>query len=138
MAYSHPIIGPLYQTESWLYAMNMDAHPTLKRLLEAFIFTALAGGVGYAVTTWLAPDDVSAGVVAAIVAAIAGIASVAPNGLLHDKRDPDSDPWRPPEPRSLELLDDDAGDFNPATGLPMMGGMGGLDAGGNTNGSSED
>ena len=97
MAYSHPIIGPLYQTESWLYAMNMDAHPTLKRLLEAFIFAALAGGVGYAVTSWLAPEYVSAGIVAAIVAAIAGIASIVPNSLLPDMRDPDSDPWRPPK-----------------------------------------
>jgi hypothetical protein len=60
----------------------MGNHPTLKRLLEAAILSALAGGIAYGLTVWLAPPSVSALLVAIIVVAITALAVLAPAAVL--------------------------------------------------------
>ena len=70
------------QSRSWAYARGMGIHPTLKRLLEAAILSALAGGTAYGLTAWLAPPSVSAFLVAMIVAAITALAVLGPTTVL--------------------------------------------------------
>lgn len=60
----------------------MGIHPTLKGLLEAAILSALAGGIAYGLTVWLAPPSVSAFLVPIIVAAITALAVLAPGAVL--------------------------------------------------------
>ena len=52
------------------------------RLLKAILLSALAGGLAYGVTVWLAPDSGSALFVAFIVAAITALGVLAPHTLL--------------------------------------------------------
>lgn len=97
MAYTHLAIGPLCQAESWLYAADMDVLPVLKRLLEVITLSALAGGIAYGVTAWLAPSSVSAALVAMIVAAITALAIAAPTAVLSAVGRSKESPSSPPE-----------------------------------------
>ena len=60
----------------------MGIYPILKRLLEAAILSALAGGTAYGLTVWLAPPSVSAFLVAMIVAVITGLAVAMPVTMI--------------------------------------------------------
>ena len=75
----------------------MGIHPTLKRLLEAAILSALAGGTAYGLTVWLAPPSVSAFLVAIIVAAITALAFATPSAALSAFGRSKESPWSPPE-----------------------------------------
>ena len=55
----------------------------LRRLIEALLLSALAGGIAYGVTVWLAPDGESALWVALIVAAITAFGVLAPRQVLN-------------------------------------------------------
>ncbi|ANO50036.1 hypothetical protein BA177_01290 [Woeseia oceani] len=52
------------------------------RLLTAIVLSALAGGLAYGVTVWLAPDSKSALLAVFIVAAITALGVLAPHTLL--------------------------------------------------------
>ncbi|WP_197493260.1 hypothetical protein [Woeseia oceani] len=60
----------------------VNAHPTIVRLLTAIVLSALAGGLAYGVTVWLAPDSKSALLAVFIVAAITALGVLAPHTLL--------------------------------------------------------
>jgi hypothetical protein len=75
----------------------MGIHPTLKRLLEAAILSAVAGGIAYGLTVWLAPPSVSAFLVAIIVAAITALAFATPSAVLSAFGRNKESPWSPPE-----------------------------------------
>ena len=80
------------------YATEMAAHRTLRRLLEALLLTALAGGITYALTAWLAPETVSPGIVAAVIMVVVCVASVAELlGLDAPPSPPKDSPWQVPE-----------------------------------------
>ncbi|MDA0821861.1 MAG: hypothetical protein O3C28_05490 [Proteobacteria bacterium] len=75
----------------------MGIYPTLRRLLEAAILSALAGGTAYGLTVWLAPPSVSAFLVAIIVAAITALAFATPSAALGAFGRSKESPWSPPE-----------------------------------------
>lgn len=75
----------------------MDVPPVLKRLLEVILLSALAGGIAYGMTAWLAPSSVSAALVAMIVAAITALAIVAPTAVLSAVGRSKESPSSPPE-----------------------------------------
>jgi hypothetical protein len=60
----------------------MGIHPILKRLLEAAILSAVAGGTAFGLTVWLAPPSVSAFLVAVIVAVITALAVAVPATMI--------------------------------------------------------
>ena len=53
------------------------------RLLTAILLSALAGGLAYGVTVWLAPDSRPAILVAFIVAAITALGALSPRTTLN-------------------------------------------------------
>lgn len=106
------------------------------RLLKAILLSALAGSLAYGVTAWLAPDSESALLVASIVAAITALGVFAPSIILRALDSPRKSHWTAHDASSIERGDSTI--VNPATGLPMMGGLAGLDAGGNTLGSGDE
>ena len=74
----------------------MGIYPTLKRLLEATILSAVAGGAAYGLTVWLAPPSVSAFLVAIIVAAITALACRdAATAVLSAVGTNSDNPWSP-------------------------------------------
>lgn len=106
------------------------------RLLKAILLSAIAGGLAYGVTVWLAPDSKSALLIASIIAAITTLGVFVPNLILSALDSPRKSPLAAHDASSLER--GDSTKVNPATGLPMMGGLAGLDAGGNTLGSGDE
>jgi hypothetical protein len=62
---------------------RVDTLPTLERLIKAIIFSALAGGLAYGLTTWRAPPAISAYLVALLVVAISALAALAPTVILN-------------------------------------------------------
>ena len=118
------------------YIEMVNARPTITRLLKAILLSALAGGVAYGVMVWLAPDSESVLSVASIVAAITALGVFVPSIILRAIDSPRKSPWTTHNASSFEQGDSPI--VNPATGLPMMGGLAGLDAGGNTLGSGDE
>lgn len=118
------------------YIEVVNAHPTIMHLLKAILLSALAGGLAYGLTVWLASDSGSALLVAFIVAAITAVGVFAPSIILRAFDSPRKSPWTAHDASSIEQRDSTI--VNPATGLPMMGGLAGLDAGGNTLGSGDE
>ena len=73
------------------YIGIMIAKGKSRRLIEALLLSALAGGIAYGVTVWLAPDGDPALWVALIVAAITAFGLLAPRQVLNAlsrERDP--------------------------------------------------
>ena len=75
----------------------MIAKGKSRRLIEALLLTALAGGVAYGVTIWLAPNSASALWVALVVAAITAFGVLAPRTLLKAISDDDDEPTSAPD-----------------------------------------
>ncbi|MEX2258543.1 MAG: hypothetical protein WD672_07520 [Woeseia sp.] len=69
----------------------------MKRLLEAAILSALAGGTAYGFTVWLAPPTVSAFLVAIIVATITALGFALPSAVLNAVGLNNDSPSAPPE-----------------------------------------
>lgn len=106
------------------------------RLALRLFLAVLAGALAYGVAVWLALDSESALLVASIVAAITAVGVFAPSIILKDLGSPSKSYWATSDVSPLEQGDETI--VNPATGLPMMGGLAGLDAGGNTLGSGDE
>jgi tetrahydromethanopterin S-methyltransferase subunit E len=75
----------------------MRIHPTLKRLLEAAILSALAGGIAYGLTARLAPPSVSAFLVAIIVAVITALAVAVPATMIRAVGRKSGSAWSTPD-----------------------------------------
>lgn len=79
------------------YIEVVNAHPTIVRLLTAIILSALAGGLAYGVTIWLAPDSRPAILVALIVAAISALGALWPRTTLNALGHKNNQRSKPPE-----------------------------------------
>lgn len=64
------------------YIGTMIAKGKSRRLIEAVLLSALAGGIAYGLATWIAPPSVSASLVALVIAGIVALATLAPAALL--------------------------------------------------------
>ena len=67
------------------------------RLLKAILLSAVAGGLAYGMTVWLASDSGSALLVALIVAAITTLGVLAPRTMLNALRQKLNQRPKPPE-----------------------------------------
>lgn len=79
------------------YIGVVNARPTIMRLLKAILLSALASGVAYGLTVWLAPDSKSALLVAFIVAAITALGVLAPRTVLNALGQKDNQRSKPSE-----------------------------------------
>ena len=59
----------------------MKRYPSLKRIIEAIVVFALAGGIAFGLTAWLAPPAVSPYQVAVVVAIITVLGAFMPAAI---------------------------------------------------------